>query len=108
MLQQVIILIDHCLGRLNSVSSSRVSEDESMLYYILASMYLSLKVENRISLSFEHYWHQVVQLESYVALQAHLAPRIFQLPGLATRYPIFEQHLLEDGLKFKTNYVSGA
>ena len=55
-MQRVLILFDHVAAALFPKS-----EDEIILYHVIAALYLTLKVENRIKgLSFEIFRHKVI------------------------------------------------
>lgn len=103
LVQRILILFDHCISYLHSDQ-----EDELMIYYLLSCMYLCLKVENRISLSFTHFWDKVVQLGSFTSLLAQISLDLSHLHFDEDRYPYMEKYILEVGVKFKIDFVSSA
>ena len=80
-----------------------------MIYHLLTCHYLCLKVENRVlSISFEQFLGFVVQLPCYVALQAHLVSDLEVLEWTTEIYTLLERSILIEGLRCKTDFVSGA
>lgn len=72
-----------------------------LIYNLITCLYLCLKVENRISWSFEMFYDQVIQLRSYMDLHRHLTP-LGPLEWTAELYPMLEKEILGNALKFKT------
>ena len=104
------MLTDHCLSRLVKIDgacSKEISQDE-MLCFIVACLYLSLKVENRISISFDQLLYQISKLPSFLELRGNLAPQSTLYSEIASNYKDFEMHLLQHGLNFKIDFVSSA
>ena len=80
-----------------------------MIYHLLTCHYLCLKVEKPyLGLSFEHFLGYVVQLPSYIALQAHLVSDLEVLEFSTEIYTLLERSILVEGLRCKTDFVSGA
>ena len=104
--QRIILLFDQSLASLREKDDG---EDEIMIYHLLTCHYLCLKVENRVlNISFEHFLGLVVQLPSYVALQAHLVNDLEVLEWSTEIYTLLERSILIEGLRCKTDFVSGA
>ena len=81
---------------------------EEILCFIVACTYLSLKVESRITMSFDLFLFQVTKLQSFGDLRGDLAPHSTLYSAMASNYREIEQHLLQQGLNFKIDFVSSA
>ena len=85
------------------------NEDEILLYHLIVCLYLNLKIESQVlGLSFVQFLTQIVQLRSYRVLQTHIASHLTECEWTVDLYPLLEKQILEDGLHYKTNFVSGA
>ena len=104
MTQRTMIIFDNCLGKLDPDN-----EDEILIYHLIACLYINLKVESIVfGLSFVHFLTQIVQLRSYRTLQVHLAPHLSECEWTVDLYALLEKQILEEALRYKTNFVSGA
>ena len=104
MTQRTLIIFDNCLGKLDPDN-----EDEILLYHLIACLYMNLKVENIVfRLSFVEFLTYIVQLRSYHTLQVHLAPHLEECQWTVDLYALLEKQILEEALRYKTNFVSGA
>ena len=103
-MQRVLIIFDHVAGALFPTS-----ENELVMYHLIATFYMTMKVENRYKgLPFAIFRAKVSQIRSYKALLHHLAPRIEELAWHDDMYPTMEQEMLSRALRFKTNFVTPA
>ena len=93
--------------KLDEACSKEISCDEK-LCYIVACIYLSLKVEGRISMSFDTFLYQNSKLPAFLALRGNLAPHSKLYSEMASNYKDVESHLLQHGLNFKIDFVSSA
>ena len=84
-------------------------EDEILVYLLVSCSYLCLKVEGRLNgQPFAEFLGSVVRLPSYEQLRKHLAPEQDTLLWTEDFYPVLEQTILANILRFKTELVSGA
>lgn len=58
---------------------------------------------------FEFFLEKCVKLRSYSMLESHLIPKeMGKCIWMPEIYPVMEQSILQDALKFKTNFISAA
>ena len=98
---RVLILFDHCVGRIDPGS-----EDEILLYHLIACMYIAFKVENGFSgILFSNFLQFCSQLTSYDYLAKHLAPHLKVCVWTPELFPMLEGEILANALNFKTTFV---
>ena len=98
---RVLLLFDHCLGRIDPGS-----EDEILLYHLIACMYIAFKVENGFSgIPFSNFLQFCSSLASYDNLAKHLAPHLKVCVWTPELFPMLEGEILANALNFKTTFV---
>ena len=70
-MHRALIIFDHCVSALDPESV-----DEILLYHLIVSFFIVLKVENRLNdrSSFELFLYKSSQTSSYFELQKNLSP----------------------------------